>query len=172
VQQVKLWRRNWRSGEFACPILQPPGMSVAEVVEALGGELVDESEPTPAPEPTQEPEVVDVLAPVLSIVPPVADVDELPEGMAPEPERFKLGIEWARTRLSLIGKNERAKQWLMVRWEEGLPTPRQGIETEQELDRVLALLARCEAEFGMGWVEQPPGLMFTGSYKAYLAGKS
>jgi hypothetical protein len=190
VGQIKIWRKNWRSGEFACPILKPPGMSVAEVAEALGGELIEEpvvveSEPTQErtplmhdappwselhdPEP-KEPEVVEVLAPVLSIVPP-ADDDGLPDGMAPEPDRFKLGIEWARTRLSLIGKNEKAKQWLMVRWPEGLPTPRQGIETEQELDQVLALLAKCEAEHGLGFVEQPAGLLFTGSYRAYLAQK-
>jgi hypothetical protein len=141
VSQVKLWRKNWRAGEF-------------EFSKATAA----------GPEPTT------VGLTEVSDLPPISDsTRELGEALeatmyAPvdQPDEVAELVDWAKLRLSYVAQNEGATKLLLRLWPAGLPTPKQGITTVDQANEVLSLLSKVEADFELGWPEKPAALQSSG----------
>jgi hypothetical protein len=56
---------------------------------------------------------------------------------------------WCQLRINNIGANNDAKTKLIQRWPEGLPTPKKGITTDEQVLTLMSLLDRIEAEFSI-----------------------
>jgi hypothetical protein len=149
VDQVKLWRKNWRAGEFEFSI-------------ATSGE----------PEPTTIGLTVDDEPVVVDSLPPASD-DGLTVADAAGPVAIGAGsdgpgesldghIAWAKERLQYIAQHEAAAKRLTVRWPAGLPTPKQGIVSMEQVLRVNDLLSEIEAEYELSFVPRPAALLATG----------
>jgi len=138
VDQVKLWRKNWRAGEF-------------EFAIATTGE----------PEPTTIGLTVpsdEQLEPAAEIGEPAAPGQENSglDDRGVQPDELTELIEWAKVRLSFIARNEAATNLLLRLWPKGLPTPKQGVKTVEQANEVLSLLSKVEAEYELGFVEGGP----------------
>jgi hypothetical protein len=147
VQQVKLWRKNWRSGEFEFSIATPHGPEATTIglpaaePEPLavegggGGPLIDE-------------EVASHVAVIERELAADAPVDQ--------PDEVAELVDWAKLRLSYVAQNEGATKLLMRLWPQGLPTPKQGVKTVEQANEILSLLTKVEADFELGFVEGGP----------------
>jgi hypothetical protein len=95
------------------------------------------SEPTRVPDPLEPSveEVVAVLEGELGATP--ADADAL--------------VEWIRLRIASIKTNPDAMIYLTRWWPESVPTPKGGLSDPNDVEKVLKLLDKTEAEFGMTW---------------------
>lgn len=135
VQQVKLWRKNWRAGEFEFAKATAAGPEPSDVGLTM--------EPPPWSE---------LSDPVVEPSPPVgAPPDEGwgDDGLAEL-------VDWAKLRLSYVAQNEGATKLLLRLWPQGLPTPRQGVKTVEQANEILSLLTKVEADFELGFVEGGP----------------
>ena len=65
-------------------------------------------------------------------------------------------VEWCRFRISLIRDHADARTALMRLWPEGLPTPKQGIESMEQVSTLVNLLDKIEAEFSLTFPEGDP----------------
>ena len=119
VDQVKRWRKMWRSGEFNMPAVE------ADYDMAV---LLDEPPRAVVPDVVGEP---------VEAVPP-----DPAYGLADYTAWFKL-------RLNYIAINQQARQRLSFMWPAGLPTPKQGIGDEHvgPIDRLLSQI-EAEFELG------------------------
>jgi hypothetical protein len=95
------------------------------------------AEPVRVPDPLEPSveEVVAVLEDELGATP--ADADAL--------------VEWIRLRIASIKANADAMIYLTRWWPEGVPTPKGGLSDPAQIETVLTLLDKTEAEFGMTW---------------------
>ena len=180
VDQIKTWRKMWRSGEFNMPAVQldtdlvrvfneascwcgqPGDTTVTHQQDAPCFVLVDD---TPAPQPV----VVDNIATIPDEPAPVAAAAAAdrggltsPIGPFDSPEELAGHISWAKERVELIANNKPARTRLLTIWPAGLPTPKQGIETLEQAVEVNRLLSQIEAEFQLSFVPRPAALLPTG----------
>ncbi len=150
VDQVKLWRKNWRAGEFEFALVttgEPEPTTIGLTVET-------------------EPVAADPDGPATG-----TSGDRLTESAADAAEPVAIGagsdgldadyplaeyVEWIKLRLSYIARNEAAAKLLTRLWPTGLPTPKQGIEHCGQVDVILSLLNKVEADFELGFVEGGP----------------
>lgn len=117
VQQVREWRKMWRSGEFDMPEVEPPGL-VEQLVESLDAEVVTLEQ---------------------------ADA-----------EWIKLMTVWIKARLKQVNEHDEARTRLLQSWPEGHPTPKQGFSSVDEVEIVLNLLDKIEADFSLPFVGGNP----------------
>lgn len=96
------------------------------------------------PDPTME---VSEIASALEAT--VMTVDEA------DAEWLELMTPWAQERINQVRGHNGARTYLMTRWPEGVPTPKQGIAVIDDMKRVLDLLDKTEAEFGLQFVPRP-----------------
>ena len=72
----------------------------------------------------------------------VVDVDEL--------------IAFVRARAKTVFADPKAKAYMLQRWPEGVPTPKQGLSDPDQIEQVLTLLDKVEAEFSIPFPEADP----------------
>jgi hypothetical protein len=65
---------------------------------------------------------------------------------------------WCQQRINAIGQMPDAKKWLIMKWPDGLPTPKKGIENEGQLLRLMSLLDAVETQFSMPFGPPDPRL--------------
>ena len=167
VDQVKLWRKNWRAGEFEFSIAtsgepEPTtiGLTVDDEPDALVGPLDG-----PGDVGLTEPAAVDSLPPATSgglLVADAAGPVAIGAGSDGPGESLDGHIAWAKERLQYIAQHEAAAKRLTMRWPAGLPTPKQGIVSMEQVLRVNDLLSEIEAEFELSFVPRPAALLATG----------
>ena len=63
--------------------------------------------------------------------------------------------QYCRNRLDAIRERDDVKEWMLIRWPEGLLPPKK-LETLEQAEELSAFLDRVEAEFGMTFVEGQP----------------
>lgn len=149
VDQVKLWRKNWRAGEFEFAIA-----TTSEPEPTTIGLTVDDE---PVTESTNPPSVEGggLTVPSGEQLEPIPDAGE-PVAIGAGSDGLAELVDWAKLRLSYISQNEAATKLLLRLWPAGLPTPKQGITNMVEMDAVMALLSQVEAEFTLTFVEGGP----------------
>jgi hypothetical protein len=76
---------------------------------------------------------------------------------------------WCQSRINDIGKNPAAKAKLIQRWPEGLPTPKKGIETADQVITLLNLLDAIDAEFSIPFGESDPRFRGQNGHRDSLA---
>ncbi len=87
-------------------------------------------------EPTTEPEVeIEAVTPTLS-----------PEAL----------VEFIKHRIAAIRQHDDARQYLMMEWPAGIPTPKHGLRKPDDITQVLNCLDKVEAKFALGWPEGDP----------------
>lgn len=128
AQEVKNWRKNWRSGHFASPHIDVPLTPEDVAAEFEGSELFDTSGP----------------------------YDELMIAQL---------SDWCQFRINTIRDHSDARTLLMRLWPEGLPTPKKGLQTSEQVEQLLTLLNKVEAEYGLTFPEGDPRVS-TGPRKA------
>jgi hypothetical protein len=133
AQEVKNWRKNWRSGHFASPHIDVPMTPEDVAAEFPDSELIDTSGPYD-----------EIMIAQLS--------------------------DWCQFRINTIRDHSDARTLLMRLWPEGLPTPKKGLETSEQVDTLLNLLNKVEAEFSFTFPEGDPRVS-TGPRKARKGGK-
>ena len=161
VQQVKLWRKNWRAGEFEFAKAMPGGLLPEPTTTGLPNTCCDNGnfgdgheclkQPGPVDEPTSwpdEPNSDGAIDLPPQVVEPAVSVTE--DGGLDEL------VSWAKLRLSYVAQNEGATKLLMRLWPAGLPTPKQGVKTVDQANEILSLLSKVEADFELGFVEGGP----------------
>lgn len=153
VEQIKLWRKMWRSGEFKLdPVLIDVALPPAEI------------EPCWCGNPDDDAVVHQTVAPCYVVPAPVveaASAKNMPDnGGAPEP--LDGHIEWARERITQIASHPPAKAALLRDWPTGVPTPKQGIENIEQVVTINALLSKIEADFELSFVPRPVAIQSTG----------
>jgi len=166
VQQVKLWRKNWRSGEFAIP----PVTLDSNLVRSFEGEP---NEPFPATtcfcgRPDDPAVEHQTNAPCYVLIDVISEGDSAPAVADLPPASADGGgalldewIAFITQRVRLIGEHEAARTMLLRMWPEGVPVPRK-IEHQGQVDVIIPVLNFVEAEFSLGFVEQPTALQSTG----------
>jgi hypothetical protein len=172
VDQIKLWRKNWRAGEFEFAIAtpsapEPTTIGLTSVDESVGGATAPD--PLASAEigldadrltvPSDEQLEPVVLAPI-PFDPPTFDeltlTDDEPAVSVTEDGGLDELVSWAKLRLSYVAQNEGATKLLMRLWPAGLPTPKQGVKTVDQANEILSLLSKVEADFELGFVEGGP----------------
>ena len=128
VDQIKRWRRSWRSDEFTFPIVSAEPSDEA-LLAAFPGSTIE-----------TEPAVVESTNP-----PSVEDDGWLTDH-----------VEWAKLRLHYIAQHPEAKALCVRLWPAGIPTPKQGVNDRQQMETILDLLSVVESEFSLGFVEGGP----------------
>ena len=77
---------------------------------------------------------------------------ELSEDMVPEM------VDYIKGRISTIGKHDDARKWLLLKWPEGVPSPKGGLSKPGDVVRILYLLDAVEAQFGIPFGASDPRL--------------
>jgi hypothetical protein len=163
VDQVKLWRKNWRAGEFEFAIAttsepQPTtiGLNPVEdgVVEVWGPEPVAADPDGPATGTSGDR--------LTESGPDAAEPVAIGAGSDGLGEPLDGHIAWAKERLAYIAQHDAAAKRLMARWPVGLPTPKQGIVNMEQVLRVNDLLSEIEAEFQLSFVPRPTSILGVG----------
>ena len=189
VQQIKLWRKMWRSKEYAMPEVQVDA-DLVRSFEGYNPDLCPHGEasheqcaicegegPFPATtcfcgRPDDESVVHQPNAPCYVLI---DVVDDRPEGnnapVAADRPPASAGdggdllledwIDFIAHRVALIGEHDKARTMLIRMWPEGVPVPRK-IEHQGQIDVIIPVLNFVEAEFSLGFVEQPTALQTTG----------
>lgn len=75
-------------------------------------------------------------------------------------EWLELMTPWVQARLNDVRDHAKARQYLMHRWPEGVPTPKQGIIEIEHMRLVLDLLDKTEAEFELAFPTVRPDNAF------------
>jgi hypothetical protein len=65
-------------------------------------------------------------------------------------------IEYCRQRMATIATHDGAKAWVIRNWPEGLPSPKKGGHTPQQMVTLLDLLDEAEKKFSIPWTAQDP----------------
>lgn len=144
VDQIKRWRKSWRSGEFALPLVtldrgvSPDDHPTAEWRTNIEGDTTPE-EQTPD------------------------------EAVAEADDQLASWIEWIVERVKAIGEHDTARTYLTIEWPQGCPTPRK-IENMYQVGIVLNVLSKVEAEFGLSFVPRPAAILPPG-HQSTLKGK-
>lgn len=93
-------------------------------------------------------------------VPVPTDPVEMIVEAFPGSELIQVTIEemsaYLHNRIQTIGGHERAKATLIARWPEGLPTPKKGLETFEQVEILLKLLDGVEAEYSIPFMHIDP----------------
>lgn len=80
-----------------------------------------------------------------------------PEPVEDDPQYLAEWSAWLQERINAIGKaGEQAIKYLRVHWPEAVPTPKQGLNRREHLERLSAVLDKTEAEFGLPFVAGNP----------------
>jgi hypothetical protein len=79
-------------------------------------------------------------------------------------------LNWCRRRTAAIAAHEGAREWLVLRWPAGLPTPKQGGHTWEQVDELVELLDRTEAQFSIPFGDPDPRLI-PGVHKSKVLSK-
>jgi hypothetical protein len=188
VQQVKLWRKNWRSGEFAIPPIEldsnlqrsfegydrcPHGEASHEQCLICEGEG-EPNDPFPAAtcfcgRPDDDAVVHQDNAPCYVLIDVVAEGDSAPAVADPPPASadgrgasLDDWLAWVTLRVKYIGEHPEARTHLLMDWPQNCPTPSK-ITNMAQVDRVIPILNMVEAAHGLGFVEQPDALKTTGA---------
>ena len=66
--------------------------------------------------------------------------------------------EYCQARIVQIGSHESARRWLLTQWPEGLPSPKKGITSADQIVLLLNLLDDVEARFSIPFGTQDPRL--------------
>lgn len=154
AQEVKQWRKNWRSGHFASPHIDVPMTPEDVAAEFEGSEWVHDD-----PNAFVNPADTDRLVPV--------DVDV---NLGYDEMMIAQLSDWCQVRINTIRDHSDARTLLMRLWPEGLPTPKKGLQTSEQVDTLLNLLNKVEAEFSFTFPEGDPRVS-TGPRKARKGGK-
>lgn len=77
---------------------------------------------------------------------------------------------YCQRRINTIGENQAAKSKLIQRWPEGLPTPKKGITTFDQVITLLNLLDAIEAEFSIPFGETDPRYINITGHKSNYKG--
>ena len=72
---------------------------------------------------------------------------------------------FCQRRINVIGSNKEAKAKLILKWPDGLPTPKKGMQTAQQVITLLTLLDSIEAEFSIPFGETDPRLINAKGHK-------
>ena len=142
ANEVREWRRNWRRKDGYKAGIQeitvaPETMPVIEQ-EVLQPPVEKKKRASRAkPKPPTDEAVVEAITEAITTV----TVDDW--------------RTYCRNRLADIRENTPAKEWLLVRWPEGLPAPK-ALETIDEARALSKFLDRVEAEFGMQFRHAEP----------------
>jgi len=78
-----------------------------------------------------------------------------PPDMMPMPSVFDQMYDWAKKRVAAIGQYPKARDMLLQRWPDGLPSPKK-ITTDDQLTTLLDLLDAVEKQHSLPFV--PSGL--------------
>jgi len=94
------------------------------------------------------------------VAPPSADPVEALVLAFPGAELVETSLEhmatYAQDRITTIGQSDRAKATLIARWPEGLPTPRKGLTSWEQVETLLKLLDDVEAEYSIPFMHRDP----------------
>lgn len=156
VQQIKLWRRNWRSDEFSLPPIDSDDQLLppAEVEPCWCGDPLD----TAVTHQTAAPCFV-VPASVLDA--PITESTKPPSVEGDGGASLDGYIEWIKERVAQIASNETAKRRLMYLWPGDLPVPKR-MTSMNHVDAALPLLDTIEAEYQLSFVPRPASIQTTG----------
>lgn len=153
VQQIKLWRKMWRSGEYEMPPVEldttttipnePSSPGLASTTDGGGS-------PCFCGRPDDDAVEHQTDAPCFVI--PTAVADDLLAGH----------IEWIRERVTQISGHSGARSELVLRWPAGIPTPKQGIDTMDQVRAILPIIEQIEAKYELGFVPRPPSIQTDG----------
>ena len=138
VQQVKLWRKMWRSGEYDLPPVQLDTNLVTSFTQSCYCGQPDDN-------------AVEHQTDAPCFVIPTTVADDLLAGH----------VEWIKDRLTQIGEHSGARRELTLRWPEGTPTPKNGI-TAEHVEPIETLLTQIEARYELGFVPRPASIQTTG----------
>ena len=138
VQQIKLWRKMWRSGEYEMPPVQLDTNLVTSFTQSCYCGQPDDAveHQTDAP----------------CFVIPTTVADDMLAGH----------IEWIRERVTQISEHSGARSELVLRWPAGIPTPKQGIELMDQVWAILPILEQIEAKYELGFVPRPESIQTKG----------
>lgn len=150
VQQVKLWRKMWRSGEYDLPEVQLD----TNLVRSFDGYEIEDPHVIDYPRAGLQRATVDVATILDAPSPDVAT--SVDDGALLEAH-----VAWARERIAQIANHDGAKLALMCRWPEGLPTPKQQPNSEQVM-QIHTLLDMIEADYELSFVPKPAAILGTG----------
>jgi len=167
VEQVKLWRRNWRAGEFEFALAAPLGPEPTTIG------LSDTVEDEPVAEPIAPAAngdglnpvadgVIEVWGPAEPTEPAISGADDDGGLEADSTLELDAHVAWAKQRLLQVSQHEAATKRLMLLWPVGLPTPKQGIKTMEQVMEVHSLLAKVEADFELSFVPMPKSILGSG----------
>ena len=91
---------------------------------------------------------------------PVDPVALLSSELGAEPAGPKVSLEtmaqYCQDRISTIGLYPKAKDTLILRWPEGLPTPKKGLENSEQVLTLLTLLDKIEAQYEIPFLHRDP----------------
>lgn len=91
---------------------------------------------------------------------PSADPVALIVEAFPGAEEITITIEemaaYIQNRINTIRDHDQAKTTLIARWPEGLPTPKKGLETFEQVETLLTLLDKVEAEYSIPFMHIDP----------------
>jgi len=73
---------------------------------------------------------------------------------------------YCQQRITTIGENPKAKDTLIMRWPEGLPTPRKGLENFDQVITLLNLLDKIEAQYSIPFIHSDPRTAFRRGHKS------
>jgi hypothetical protein len=77
-------------------------------------------------------------------------------------------LEFCIERIRRIGIDDRARQWLLSEWPEGLPTPKQGGHTSGQVVQLLDLLDEIEKKFSLPFLPDPRAELQRGIHKSEM----
>jgi hypothetical protein len=91
-------------------------------------------------------------------VPEVSETTPVVEAEAAELD-VDVMVAWCRRRIAAIGAHEEAREWLMLKWPVGVPTPKQGGHTWPQVVELVEVLDRIEAQFSIPFGDPDPRLV-------------
>lgn len=160
VQQVKQWRKMWRSGEFDLPDVQLDSNLVTSFTQSCWCGNPDDDSVTHQ-----------TVAPCFVVPTTIAQDGFTPsspcEPVAESPTAIEPGdgldawIGWLRERLTQIASHPGAKARMLLDWPSELPPPKHMINMAQ-VDRAIPVLNKIEADFELSFVPKPAAILGTG----------
>jgi hypothetical protein len=151
VEQIKLWRKMWRSGEFSLP---PVELNVApvEIAACFCGQPDDDAVVHQTVAPCY------MKSAIVDDAPAVDPPSELPPDGGGTLDDW---LTWVRERVTQIGTDPKARTALLFDWPQNVPTPK-NMNSMAQVDRVLPILNKIEADYSLGFVPRPAALLSTG----------
>ena len=101
---------------------------------------------------------------------PVDPVVELSSQLGAVSEGLTLALEamaaYCQARINQIGTNPAARKHLIAFWPDGLPSPKKGISTDEQLITLLNYLDSVDKQFDMPFIPDPRAAMQTGKHRS------